>query len=297
VDAASVKVPVPVPVAVPGGVVPGAVLAVDLRRSLLHKFKGAYPSEVLDDAVEPSAALLALVRKQKDAKEFEWLPRKKVLSVGQVAEPKFGGGEGHGRLGLQGLLLTRAVAFAMMECCHLASIKAYNARFLSLFTAPTLDPKCMRAPTLAEAEVADRAAWGVVAKMMDEGASLDEALLEVAQNRTVLDTGLMARIKLPSGPWGAGKEFVGKGAAGKGEGRGKRERDEFSGAVAAAAAKKKPKGSGRGEVRKRGLCFAFNLGKACDEAACKYTHECGTCGGTHEGGRSKCTPELAAKPQ
>ena len=175
-------------------------------------------------------------------------------------------------------------AWAMVQAAHLHRLRSYSLRFMS-FLSVRLDPECgLRAPTITEAQHADKHIWHLISELCEsEEWSLDDALLEFTQNRGDLAALLQPRPKLvkpvaaPSSSQTPSKGFKGSKGSGK--------------------AQKGSKGQGKTQQRwvselwkgtqKKVLCMRYQMGK-CSNKDCRFEHACGfpkadgtACGGSH----------------
>ena len=172
-------------------------LALKLKQDFLRK----YPSEVLDDSSTPSSRLLALAFKQASGTEWRFIPWKWRLSSAELEDmrisrprklprmeladllldevPARSVPDTLGMFGLSKLLRLHSVAMAMVADVHLATLKAYEARFLRLASARFEAGSGLRAPNALECEQADKRFWECVSELRVQGWCLDDALHEL----------------------------------------------------------------------------------------------------------------------
>ena len=275
---------------------------------LKMKFCANFPSEVVTPETQPSARLLALAFQLHQKKEYKWLPWKYRMSIARSEEMSLSRASKAPRLEnvqLHQLLIDEIpsleitnqnlglnavnrmfdlhnYAWAMVQACHLHRLRSYSLKFMS-FLSVRLDAESgLRAPSILEAQHADKHIWHLIAELCESPEwTLDDALLEFTQNRGDLAALLQPRPKLmkPTPP-PSNTPFKG-GKAAKSSGKGG----------------KPSKGSGKSSVRwvselwkgsqKKTLCMRFQTGK-CSNKDCRYEHACGypradgtACGASH----------------
>ena len=91
-----------------------------------------------------------------------------------------------GMFGLSKLLRLHSVAMGMVADVHLATLKAYEARFLRLASARFEAGSGLRAPNALECEQADKRFWECVSELRVQGWCLDDALHEHTAVRSEL---------------------------------------------------------------------------------------------------------------
>ena len=241
-----------------------------LRRELESKF----PSVYITPASLPSLGLLQCVQNQASSKAWEWVPWKRLLSDKAAAEVQARRSRTpHNEVleflcvsaglhelewdqdlpaspyKLQLILQTRAHVYAMVNACHLGNFNLYTAKFLDFYTSAPGEG--FRPPSAAEAEEADKTALNEIFSLCFGGASLDDAISTIINDRDLLRYLLMARPKPVS-------QQPTKLA------RPKRP------ATRVDDARKKPR---------TGECHLWMDGK-CKRTDCKWKHACATCGST-----------------
>ncbi|CAE7622258.1 unnamed protein product [Symbiodinium sp. CCMP2592] len=187
-------------------------------------------------------------------------------------------GENMGLYGISNLLSIHSNAIALADIAHLATLRAYERKFLKHVQART-DPT-LRPPNAQECEAADRRCWEVVGQLRQEGWSVDDALHEFTDVRAELVALLAPRLAPFKGkkgdgkggkePWKGqphkgGKATGGKGGAGAGKGR-----SNFTKGTHAFEWASKAKINGEQKV----LCMAYSTHKGCTSANCKFEHLC-----------------------
>ena len=153
------------------------------------------------------------------------------------------------------ILLTRMIAFAICKAAHLAGLRAYVNRFMELYSAKPLQIG-RRSPTLPEAECADQQVWLEVFRLMQAGATMDDALHEVVVQRDMLANLLAAQAKELTAHV-PGKHA--KGAGGKG--------GQYGYGKAPGPAGQRPD-----PYAKKEACRRFAAGQCSKGANCKYSH-------------------------
>ena len=121
------------------------------REKMKCQLENDYSSVFVTAETMPALCYLNTIQQQKADKLWEWLPWRRILSEDRVPEWDL---EIAGAA-LRHLLETRSHAFAMVGACHLHSWVVYVKKFLSLYARKPSD--MFRAPTVPEAEMADRA--------------------------------------------------------------------------------------------------------------------------------------------
>ena len=163
----------------PGSLVAGSSLALvpvgssklmpSDREKMKCQLENDYSSVFVTAETMPALCYLNTIQQQKADKLWEWLPWRRILSEEQLLEVKSrrsrSGADAAPRVpewdleiagaALRHLLETRSHAFAMVGACHLHSWVVYVKKFLSLYARKPSD--MFRAPTVQEAEMADRA--------------------------------------------------------------------------------------------------------------------------------------------
>ena len=279
--------------------------------TLKQRFTQNFPSEVLTPETQPSARLLALAHQLHSKREYTWLPWKFRMSLSRSEEMSLGRSTKVPRLEsvhLHQLLIDEIpsleitnqslglnavsrmfdihnYAWAMVQACHLHRLRAYTLKFMS-FLAVRLDPESgLRAPTILEAQHADKHIWHLISELCESPDwSLDEALLEFTQNRGDLSALLQPRPKMAkpstsssfqaSSMQKGGKSSKGAGKSGKSS--------KGGGKTGARWISEIWKGS-----QKKILCMRYQTGK-CTNKDCRFEHACGypksdgtACGGPH----------------
>ena len=285
--------------------------------SLKQQFIANFPSEVLTPETQPSARLLALAHQLHVKREYRWLPWKFRMSVSRAEEVSLSRASKAPRLEnvqLHQLLIDEVpsleisnqnlglnavnrmfdihnYAWAMVKACHLHRLRAYTLKFMS-FLSVRLDAESgLRAPTIMEAQHADKHIWHLIAEMCESPDwSLDEAFLEFTQNRGDLAALLQPRPKLARPlPQPTTSQSKGGGKPNKGTGKGTK--NQKGGKTSIRWVSEIWRGS-----QKKTLCMRYQMGK-CSNKDCRYEHVCGypksdgsACGGAHPASEHDKTP-------
>ena len=191
--------------------------ATDLS-DMLADFQRKYPSELITTEILPSLSFLNLLHEAVESKQIAWIswrlrtsqsdeqaltekrrPRtdsallQSLLSNQQdelvVDVPR--------HLPLESVLrryLDRlSVALALLDACHLLTLKKMSEKFISLATAVPID-RSLRGPTLAEVMDADRTLWTSIGSLQREYKwSLHDCLSEVTHVRSDMHNALAPR--------------------------------------------------------------------------------------------------------
>ncbi|CAE7451467.1 unnamed protein product [Symbiodinium sp. CCMP2592] len=228
-------------------------------QSLVVEFSRKYPSELLRPEVMPSLPFLNAVKDAVDSKQLSWISwrlrtsesdeqalteRRKPRTDSQMLQSLLGPVSDElvvdvpQHLPLESVIrryLDRmSYALAVLDACHLLTLKKLSEKFVSLATAIPID-RSLRGPTLAEAMDADRVLWSAICSLQKEyGWSLQDCVSELTHVRSDLHNALAPRPKVHQGG---------------GEPRGKRQRTEPPPAPhpnprAKAKSKAKPRKSG-----------------------------------------------------
>ena len=273
-----------------------------LDNQAIHDMKAQflknYPSELLNGDTTPSTRLLSLVHHQLAKGEWKWIPWRYRLSVTKCEDvqtqraakiPKLES------LSLSSLLLDEIpsievsndnmginairtsmdvfnTAMAMCNGAHLANLKEYSLKFISMLTQRVSADTGLRTATVLEAQTADRQIWGTISDLVnDRNWSFDNALHEMTYVRSDLAVLLQLRPKIPkqvTSSTSSSSTWHSKGGKGKGKSGGKH----------------KGKTSGKGkpvmvtELRQadgssKQLCINWQHGR-CSRADCKFMHAC-----------------------
>ncbi len=168
-------------------------------------------------------------------------------------------------MGLHALRVTFDVynnAVALCEGAHLANLKAYSMKFMSLLTTKYDAESGLRSPTITEAQNADKMISSIMMDLVnDRGWSHDQALHEITHMRSELTAYLQPRprVSKPAIPTDKGsfKGWPIKGSGKSQEGAGK--------------SKTKDKGKGKGKTtwvseicingEWKSLCLRYQSGK------------------------------------
>lgn len=288
--------------------------------NMKSQFLKNYPSELLNAETTPSTRLLGLVHHQLQKGDWKWVPWKYRLSVSKCEDiqsqrvakiPKLEG------LTLSSLLMDEIpaievsndnmginairtsmdlfnTALAMCNGAHLANLKAYSQKFISLLTQRVAADTGLRTASVLEAQTADRQIWGTIAELAnDREWTFDQALHEMTHVRSDLSMLLQLRPKIPkpSTTTSSSSSWQPKGGKGKQK----------------AGGKQKGKSAGKGkpimitEFRQadgtsKQLCINWQHGR-CNRADCRFMHGCSypmpdgnACGKAHTFFQHSSTP-------
>ena len=285
-----------------------------------QKFLKNYPSEILNADTTPSTRLLSLVHHQIQRKEWKWVPWRYRLSVSKCEEiqshrmskiPKMEG------LTLSSLLMDEIpaievtndnmginairtsmdlfnTALAMCGGAHLANLKEYSQKFISMLTQKVAADTGLRTASVLEAQAADRQIWGAIAELVNERKwTFDSALHELTHVRSDLAVLLQLRPKppKPSTSSTSSSSWQPKGGKGKGKSGGKQKgKNPTKGKVAMVTEHRQADGSSKQ------LCINWQHGR-CSRSDCKFTHACSypmpdgnACGKAHTFFQHSLTP-------
>lgn len=185
-------------------------------------------------------------------------------------------------------------ALAMRQSAHLANLKEYSQKFLSMLTQRVAADTGLRTATVLEAQAADRQIWGTIADLVnDRKWTFDQALHEMTHVRSDLSVLLQLRPKIQKAAvaTSSSSSWQPKGGKGKSKGGGKQ--------------KGKPSGKGKpimvtelrlAEGSSKQLCINWQHGR-CNRSDCKFMHGCSyptpdrnACGKTHTFFQHSSTP-------
>ena len=160
---------------------------------LKSQFLRHYPSEILNHETMPSTRLLSLVQRQLQ-KGWRWVPWKFRLTAARSEEvssqrsaklPRLEttslhallldeppsidiSNTGMGANAIRNLLAVHDIAIAMCGGVHLANLKSYRHKFISLLTQRVDSDSGLRCPSVTEAQSADRQLWMTMGDLMSE---------------------------------------------------------------------------------------------------------------------------------
>ncbi|CAE6955945.1 unnamed protein product [Symbiodinium sp. CCMP2592] len=207
-----------------------------------RKYLVNYPSEILNYSTQPSTRLLSLASHQQNKKDWRWIPWKFRMTEERASEILMSRPNKQPRLeaiGLSGMLLDEPpaleiqdhsmgvnaiqklmnvhdVSLAMVGTAHLARLKGYTTKFISLLTQKFDASSGLRPPSVLEAQQADCRLWqGMITLVTDKGWTMDDALYEFTEVRGEMPSLLQARARPPPIP----KGWDGKGKTNKGLGK------------------------------------------------------------------------------
>ena len=286
---------------------------------LKSKFLKNYPSELLTQETTPSTRLLSLVHHQLSKQEWKWVPWRYRLSVSKCDElhsqraakiPKLEG------LSLSALLLDEIpaievsndnmginairtsmdlfnTAMALCNGAHLATLKEYSQKFISLLIQKVAADTGLRTATVLEAQAADRQIWGTIAELVnDRNWTFDNAIHEMTHVRSDLAVLLQLRPKAPkpSQNLPSSSSWQPKGGKGKSKGGGKSKSKSGKGKTTMVTELRQADGS------TRQLCINWQHGR-CNRSDCKFMHACSyplqdgnACGKSHTFFQHSATP-------
>lgn len=288
--------------------------------TLKTQFLKNYPSELLNAETTPSTRLLSLVHHQVSKQDWKWVPWRYRLSVAKCEElqsqraakiPKMEG------LTLSSLLMDEIpalevsndtmginairtsmdlfnTALALCGGAHLANLKEYSQKFVSLLAQRVASETGLRTASVLEAQAADRHIWGTIAELVnDRKWTFDQALHEMTYVRSDLATLLQLRPKLTktTAASSSASSWHPKGGKSKSKSGGKQ--------------KGKPSGKGKAvmttEFRQadgttKQLCINWQHGR-CNRSDCRFIHGCSypmpdgnACGKAHTFFQHSSTP-------
>ena len=259
--------------------VSGSKLNAAGREKMRRALEKNYSSFVVTSETLPALCYLQVVQQQATDKFWEWLPWRGILSEEQLLEVKARRGRSSSEaapeewglelagaaLRVQQILETRAHAFAMVSACHLHSWIVYMKKFMALYARKPSEQ--FRAPTVQEAEAADRVVLDEVFQLCFSGHPLDDAITHVVVDRDMLRHVLIERPKVPklekekplATPTPSGLPPLPRKTDSK--------RLQLS------------QGPGRLPTKRvrNGECWLWVEGK-CSNRSCRFKHECAICG-------------------
>ena len=265
---------------------------------LKAKFLKDYPSELLNSDCMPSTRLLSLVHHQLQKQHWSWVPWKYRMSLSRSEElqttraakqPRLEGialsqllldevpsieisNQGMGLNAIRVMMDVHNIAIAMCGGAHLANLREYTHRFMSLLTQRVDSDSGLRTANVVESQAADRQVWQVIGDLMnDRKWSMDDALHEMTHIRHDLPGLLQLRPKItkPQSNWNfTSTSSHPKGGKGKGKpyqkGKGK---SSSKGKVSWVTEVKQTDGTFKQ------LCMQWQVGK-CTRSNCAFIHGC-----------------------
>ena len=174
-------------------------------------------------------------------------------------------------------------------CAVLATLRAYEARFLRLASARFESGSGLRAPNASECEQADKRFWECVSELRVQGWCLDDAIHEHTAVRSELSALLSPRPFVPKAgkrldskghPSGKGKAHVSNTGRGTGKGRGGGKGRGFGRGrggttqTQAQSAKQEWVSSAKVDGEVKTLCVRYSQRTGCKNPSCRFAHLC-----------------------
>ena len=198
---------------------------------------------------------------------------------------------------------TFSIGMSMVGAAHLATLKNYYLRFISLMTTK-MDPETgLRNPTILEAQAADKALMTIACDLVvEKGWSFDDALYEITFIRAEINTLLQARPRLPKQAY---QRIESGKASGKSAGKNHRTGPYQKGKGGKTPGRNPGKSGGKVawvteltvQGQKKQLCMRFQSRKCDMGADCRFHHGCAhplpsgeACGKSHGAMQHHTTP-------
>ena len=161
--------------------------------ALKQKFLTNYPSEVLTSDTQPSPRLLSLSHQLPQKKDYKWLPWKFRMSMSRAEEFTMGraakaprlenvqlhqllidevpaleiSNQGLGLNAVNRMFELNNYAWAMVGAAHLHRLRSYSLRFMQFLSVRLDSESGLRAPTITEAQYADKHIWHLIAELCE----------------------------------------------------------------------------------------------------------------------------------
>ena len=273
-----------------------------LDNQAIHDMKAQflknYPSELLTADTTPSTRLLSLVHHQLTKRDWKWIPWRYRLSVAKCDDiqsqraakiPKMEGLSlssllmdeipaieiNNDNMGINAIRTSMDVfntAMAMCNGAHLANLKEYSLKFLSMLTQRVSADTGLRTATVLEAQTADRQIWGTIAELVnDRNWSFDNALHEMTYVRSDISVLLQLRPKIPkqvTSSSSSSTSWQTKGAKGRGKSGGN-QKGKQSGKNRPVMVTEFRQADGTSKQ----ICINWQHGR-CNRSDCKFMHGC-----------------------
>ncbi|CAE7505701.1 unnamed protein product [Symbiodinium sp. CCMP2592] len=291
--------------------------------TLKKRFLEAFPSEILTAMNTPSLRLLSTAVDAEVKKNWSWIPWKSRMTQQMYEDSLMQKPAKRARIetlqlsdllldeppqidindSTMGISMIRRLlevhdnALALAGTAHLARLKAYTSKFLSLVSQKFPPETNLRPPSVLEAQQADKHLWSCIFQLVIEKEwQVNDAIYEFTEIRGDMSSWLQPRAKAASA--GNRRPYTPGGrdnrpptpppGRGTGKGKGKAKSPTKQGTQPRGVPWVREYKEG-GQVKK--LCIGWQIGKCQRGNSCEFTHGC-VAGSIHSWGELPAPPPL-----
>ncbi|CAE7347235.1 unnamed protein product [Symbiodinium sp. CCMP2592] len=291
--------------------------------TLKKRFLEAFPSEILTAMNTPSLRLLSTAVDAEVKKNWSWIPWKSRMTQQMYEDSLMQKPAKRARIetlqlsdllldeppqidindSTMGISMIRRLlevhdnALALAGTAHLARLKAYTSKFLSLVSQKFPPETNLRPPSVLEAQQADKHLWSCIFQLVIEKEwQVNDAIYEFTEIRGDMSSWLQPRAKAASA--GSRRPYTPGGrdnrpptpppGRGNGKGKGKAKSPTKQGTQPRGVPWVREYKEG-GQVKK--LCIGWQIGKCQRGNSCEFTHGC-VAGSIHSWGELPAPPPL-----
>ncbi|CAE7221556.1 unnamed protein product [Symbiodinium sp. CCMP2592] len=274
--------------------------------TLKKRFLEAFPSEILTAMNTPSLRLLSTAVDAEVKKNWSWIPWKSRMTQQMYEDSLMQKPAKRARIetlqlsdllldeppqidindSTMGISMIRRLlevhdnALALAGTAHLARLKAYTSKFLSLVSQKFPPETNLRPPSVLEAQQADKHLWSCIFQLVIEKEwQVNDAIYEFTEIRGDMSSWLQPRAKAASA--GNRRPYTPGGrdnrpptpppGRGNGKGKGKAKSPTKQGTQPRGVPWVREYKEG-GQVKK--LCIGWQIGKCQRGNSCEFTHGC-----------------------
>ncbi|CAE7277494.1 unnamed protein product [Symbiodinium sp. CCMP2592] len=291
--------------------------------TLKKRFLEAFPSEILTAMNTPSLRLLSTAVDAEVKKNWSWIPWKSRMTQQMYEDSLMQKPAKRARIetlqlsdllldeppqidindSTMGISMIRRLlevhdnALALAGTAHLARLKAYTSKFLSLVSQKFPPETNLRPPSVLEAQQADKHLWSCIFQLVIEKEwQVNDAIYEFTEIRGDMSSWLQPRAKAASAgnrrPYAPGgrdnRPPTPPPGRGNGKGKGKAKSPTKQGTQPRGVPWVREYKEG-GQVKK--LCIGWQIGKCQRGNSCEFTHGC-VAGSIHSWGELPAPPPL-----
>ncbi|CAE6964891.1 unnamed protein product [Symbiodinium sp. CCMP2592] len=274
--------------------------------TLKKRFLEAFPSEILTAMNTPSLRLLSTAVDAEVKKNWSWIPWKSRMTQQMYEDSLMQKPAKRARIetlqlsdllldeppqidindSTMGISMIRRLlevhdnALALAGTAHLARLKAYTSKFLSLVSQKFPPETNLRPPSVLEAQQADKHLWSCIFQLVIEKEwQVNDAIYEFTEIRGDMSSWLQPRAKAASAgnrrPYAPGgrdnRPPTPPPGRGNGKGKGKAKSPTKQGTQPRGVPWVREYKEG-GQVKK--LCIGWQIGKCQRGNSCEFTHGC-----------------------